>query len=55
MYIAWRLFFVYYVTYKSTIFDEKIVKGANFSFFRQIIYAFRKEGFARLKGMELIL
>jgi len=28
------------------------MKEANFSFFHLIIYAFRKEGFARLKGME---
>ena len=28
------------------------MKEANCSFFHQIICAFRKEGFARLKGME---
>jgi len=30
------------------------VKEANSSFFHQNYFAFRKEGFARLKGMELI-
>jgi len=27
------------------------MKEANFSFFQQIIYAYRKEGFARLEGI----